>query len=58
MNVRTRVKVTDLTFENTKQIFSEQERAEFTLLNVARFLETLAVDLDEAPPSWDGIERA
>jgi len=48
------------TFEETKKYLSESEIAELTLLighymMTARFLETLEIDLDDAPTSWDNV---
>lgn len=63
----TRVKVSDGTFADAKEIFSPAEIVEMTLLAgfyvmIARFLATLAIDLDAAPINWsqsDGVnERA
>jgi alkylhydroperoxidase family enzyme len=53
----TRVKVSDATFADAKAVFSAQEIVEMTLLTgfymmIARFLATLAIDLDAAPVDW------
>jgi len=53
----TRVKVSDATFVDAKAVFSAQEIVEMTLLTgfymmIARFLATLAIDLDAAPVDW------
>ena len=53
----TRVKVSDATFADAKEVFSPGEIVEMTLLTgfymmVARFLATLAIDLDRAPVDW------
>jgi 4-carboxymuconolactone decarboxylase len=53
----TRVKVSDATFADAKQVFPPGEIVELTLLTgfymmVARFLATLAIDLDPAPVDW------
>ena len=54
------IKVSTDTFEETKKYLSESEIAELTLLighymMTARFLETLEIDLDGAPTSWDNV---
>lgn len=54
------IKVSADTFQATRKYLSESEVAELTLLighymMTARFLETLEIDLDEAPTSWDNV---
>lgn len=54
------VKVSTDTFEATRKYLSDGEIAELTLLighymMTARFLETLEIDLDETPTSWDNV---
>lgn len=53
----TRVKVSDPTFEDARQVFSPSEIVEMTLLTgfymmTARFLATLGIDLDSEPVNW------
>jgi 4-carboxymuconolactone decarboxylase len=53
----TRVKVSDGTFADAKEVFSPGEIVEMTLLTgfymmIARFLATLAIDLDATPVNW------
>jgi len=53
----THVKVSDATFADAKEVFSPGEIVEMTLLTgfymmIARFLATLAIDLDAAPVDW------
>jgi alkylhydroperoxidase family enzyme len=52
-----RVKVSDATFADAQRVFSPREIVEMTLLTgfymmTARFLATLAIDLDDAPADW------
>ena len=54
------IKVSTDTFDEIKKYLSESEIAELTLLighymMTARFLETLEIDLDSAPTSWDNV---
>ena len=58
----TRVKVSDATFADAKEVFSPGEIVEMTLLTgfymmIARFLATLAIDLDAAPLDWSQSDR-
>ena len=58
----TRVKVSDSTFADAKEVFSTGEIVEMTLLTgfymmIARFLATLAFDLDTAPVDWSQSDR-
>lgn len=58
----TRVKVSDPTFEDARQVFSPSEIVEMTLLTgfymmTARFLATLAIDLDSEPADWRRADR-
>lgn len=55
-----KVKVSKDTFEATKKYLSEGELAELTLLighymMTGRFLETLEIDLDKTPTSWENV---
>jgi len=54
------IKVSTKTFEATKKYLNEGEIAELILLighymMTARFLETLEIDLDDIPTSWDKV---
>lgn len=54
------IKVSTETFKATKKYLSEAEIAELILLighymMTARFLETLEIDLDDMPTSWENI---
>ncbi len=58
----TRVKVSDATFADAKEVFSPGEIVEMTLLTgfymmIARFLATLAIDLDAGPLDWSQSDR-
>ena len=58
----TRVEVSDSTFADAKEVFSTGEIVEMTLLTgfymmIARFLATLAIDLDTAPVDWSQSDR-
>lgn len=55
------VKVSDSTYRETCKYLEEEEIAELVLLvghymMTARFLETLEIDLDHAPTSWDNLK--
>ena len=56
-----RIKVSSEVFARTKKFLTDSEIAELTLLighymMTARFLETLEIDLDSKPTSWDNVE--
>ena len=56
-----RVKVSTAAFTAAREYLSENEIAELTLLIgyymlTARFLESLEIDLDEKPTSWDHVQ--
>lgn len=56
-----KVKVSDEVFAKIKNYLTDSEIAELTLLighymMTARFLETLEIDLDSAPTSWDKVK--
>ncbi|HWR38313.1 MAG TPA: carboxymuconolactone decarboxylase family protein [Patescibacteria group bacterium] len=56
-----RVKVSRTVFAAAREYLSESEIAELTLLIghymlTARFLESLEIDLDEKPTSWDNVQ--
>lgn len=55
------VKVSTETFDNARKFLSEAETAELTLLvghymMTARFIETLEIDMDEHPTSWENVK--
>lgn len=55
------VKVNTETFYNVRKFLSEAEIAELTLLighymMTARFIETLEIDLDDKPTSWENVK--
>lgn len=55
------IKVSAETFQNVRKFLSEAETVELTLLighymMTARFLETLEIDLDEQPTSWEQVK--
>lgn len=55
------VKVTDSTFQEVKKYLDDAEIAELVILighymMTARFLETLEIDLDDQPTSWDNVK--
>lgn len=56
-----RVKVSSKVFVKTRNFLTDGEIAELTLLighymMTARFLETLEIDLDSKPTSWDNVK--
>ena len=56
-----RVKVSNEVFARTRNFLTDSEIAELTLLighymMTARFLETLEIDLDSKPTSWENVE--